>query len=208
MLIRSTVRLGIAALLAIASITAVQAAEVSCGNAALGIRVVTIDPALDGGLCHAVNGNLDPLFTTTNGDKFLSVPTLPSATSLKLIGKEKVGDAADDPLLGYTIAGDQFGTWSVAASAWTSFDRLFLGFHFGGGGDKDSTNPDSFVIELAAMDTAGDWALTGPNAKLTGLSNVYLFATEGPGRQVPEPGTLALAGVAILGALALRRSKR
>lgn len=192
------------ATLALCVVGNASAAAVSCGNLALGIRTVTIDPAMAGGLCYAVNGNLDPLFTGTT-TKFLDA----GGTTIQLIGKEVTpGDAATS-LLDYTIGGTEFGTWTVASSAWSSWDRLFIGFHFGGAGDVSETNPDSFVVELMASDLTGSWALGGAGARLTGLSNIYLFGKDStrPPDEIPEPGTLALVGLALIGASALRRRK-
>jgi len=189
------------AALALCFVGSVSAASVSCGNAALGIRTVTIDPALPGGLCYAVNGNLDPLFTGTT-IKFLDA----GGTSLQLLGKEVTpGDAATS-LLDYTIGGTEFGTWTVAGSAWSAWDRLFLGFHFGGAGDVSATDPDSFVVELMSADLTGTWALGGAGARLTGLSNIYLFghgastSTGGgtsTGGTVPEPSSAPLLALAL-----------
>lgn len=179
-----------------------SAALVTCGDASLGIRLSAVDPGLTGGLCYAQNGNLDPSFYGP-GNTLFDV----GSTTLTLIGKEVVdnGDVAS-PLLGYTIGGDQFGTWTVTESAWNSWSRVMLGFHFGGAGDKSETNPDSFVVELAPTDNSGTWTLTGPSSvKLTGLSNIYLFGVEPTA--VPEPGTLALMGFALLGFAGLRRTR-
>lgn len=177
-----------------------NAAVVTCGDETLGIRLTAVDPGLTDGLCFAQLGNLDPDFYGP-GNTLFNV----GSTTLTLIGKEVVEDGdASSLLLGYTIDGNQFGTWTVSESAWNSWSRVMLGFHFGGGGDQLDRNPDSFVIELAPTDNLGSWALTGPDAvKLTGLSNIYLFGV-GP-QDVPEPAMLALVGLALLGFSGARR---
>ena len=171
-----------------------QAAEVSCGNSALGIRVVDIDPALVNGYCYAQNGNLQ------NADI--------AALGLSLIEKDVATDTGSGTsgVLRFTKDGKEYGTWSFSASLWNTWDRLFLGFHFGGGGDTTLSNPDSFIVELADPDALGRWELTGTNAAITGLSNIYLIG-KGNGGQVPEPGVLALLAAGLIAAGVARRRR-
>lgn len=185
------------------------ATEVSCGNSTLGVRLTAIDPGLVSGFCYAQQGNFI-------GDDFTAASTALGST-LTMRGKEKAddGDVASANL-GFTMAADRLsGTWSLPSSLWTTYGRLFLAFHFGDGKPGEVlSNPDSFVLELLRPTTAGDWRFysNDVNAKLTGLSNIYILS-EGTctthcgtnDNQIPEPGSLALVGLALASVGAIRR---
>lgn len=191
-------KLACAALLGGLLTSGANAAQVTCGNAALGIRVTVVDPGLAGGYCYAQNGNLQ------NADI--------TALGLTLIAKEVAADGdVASALLDFTIGGNQFGTWDIASSVWHQYGRVFLGFHFGGGGNTSLDNPDSFIVELAPVDVHGTWTLTGTNAQLNGLSNIYLIGKDPcrgdcrPPQEAPEPGSLALIALGLLGLAQARR---
>lgn len=173
-----------------------QADAVSCGNATLGIRVATVDPALVGGYCYAQNGNLQNADITGLGLTLIEKDVAPN----DFIGSDTTGT------LNYSRGGKEYGTWSFASSLWNTWSQLFLGFHFGGGGDTSLRNPDSFIVELKSPDAAGTWALEGTDAKLNGLSNIYLIG-KGGSNQVPEPGSLVLLALGLLAAGAASRAR-
>lgn len=181
-----------------------NAAEVSCGNATLGVRLAVVDPGLLGGYCYAQLGNLQ------NTD----------IAALGLFQIEKDNDAASfsSGLLTATGAvggpanGATSGTWTFDSNQWNLWDRIYLGFHFGGAGNEVLTNPDSFIVELSRPDFAGTWELAGIDAKLTGLSNMYLLRGAAAcqtncGGVVPEPSSVALLGLGLMGLLMVRRAR-
>lgn len=191
-----------------------HATAITCGNAALGTRTVTVDPALVGGYCYAQNGNF-------NGDDFSGLG--PGGADLDLLLKN--GDWGLSWGNGATS-----GSWSFDADLWNQYDNLFLGFHFGGGGecnpDADSTNnpndvlpgpdcgvdPDSFIIELESANNSGTWQADWGTQ--WGLSNIYLLGYCDDDddcittRTVPEPSSIALLALGVAGLGFARRRKR
>lgn len=145
------------------------------------------------------------------GDANIVSSLLPGGTMIDRDPNPSVGPdpfAANDFRLGITGEGGASGTWSVAASTWSLYEDLYLFFHFGNGQNNNANNPDWFFVRLVDGDTGGRWQFDGPN-QVNGLSNVALLGRGTPTFQVPEPGSLALAGLALIGlVLTLRRRGR
>lgn len=102
--------------------------------------------------------------------------------------------------LEYSDDGDGTGTWMFDGSLWADYGTVALGFKFGGGNEPDNW----FVYELVSGVSSGDWAYFAN--KGDGLSHVNLYGKRSV--QVPEPGTLALLGLGIVGLTLARRRNR
>ncbi|TNE96718.1 MAG: PEP-CTERM sorting domain-containing protein [Gammaproteobacteria bacterium] len=97
------------------------------------------------------------------------------------------------------------GTWSIDPTFWDSFSAGAIGFKFGTGNTPD----EWFVYSLESGATGGDWTfLYGlQNTKKTGggLSHLTLYSKE---VTVPEPGTIALLGLGLIGLGLARKSRK
>ena len=94
------------------------------------------------------------------------------------------------------------GTFTFDDSLWDIYSDIAVGFKFGTG-----NNPDEwFVYSLQSLLASGvyDWDLIKAFQQGGGLSHVNFYGILDD-RQVPEPGTLALLGLALVVASCFRR---
>ncbi|WP_206606535.1 PEP-CTERM sorting domain-containing protein [Steroidobacter cummioxidans] len=95
------------------------------------------------------------------------------------------------------------GTFSLDASLWQTWDEIAVGFKFGTGNKPD----EWFVFLLNPLVSTGNWEFVNVFGRGGGLSHIQLYGRSAPAN-VPEPGTLALLGVGLLGAGLARRRKQ
>ena len=203
----------VATLFGLAAASGAQAVDagvsVTCGDATLGIRTTTVNPA-DAGFCYAGLDNLgDPALVSL-------INSLAGTTDAEIIDRDDANTNGSE--LSITGVGGTSGTWSFLSSVWDDYDRLFLYFHFGDARDCNvvdctgfETDPDIFVFELVRADSSGSWVFsctTAPTCSLNGLSNIALIGTGDGPDEIPEPASLALVGLGLIAVAATRRRRR
>jgi hypothetical protein len=95
------------------------------------------------------------------------------------------------------------GTWGIDLSFWDMFEQAAISIKVGNGGG----DPDYFAWLLVDRETSGAWSYERLLGGGGGLSNITLWGADEV-INVPEPQTLLLFGIGILGLVFARRKQK
>lgn len=117
------------------------------------------------------------------------------------IGKWEKGESTTAP---YSLLGENYlygnpAEFSFDSSVWSAYSKIAIGFKFGTGNTPD----EWFVYDLISNATSGIFnfidVVAPGNDTSQRISHINLYGVEGGG-EVPEPGSLALMGIALVAA--------
>lgn len=143
------------------------------------------------------NGNLQGAIGKESDDFFTS-----GVGSAYTILDKDVGDALAgiENLFSISGVGDKTATFTIDASLWSLYSSLAVGFTAGDG----QIDNRWAVFGLATDTLTGSW--TSSPDRAGGLSHAVLYGIKKT-QEVPEPVSLALLGVGLLGVAATRRQR-